>query len=531
MTKLAVSIMVTSLPQALAASAQAAQMGADLIEFRIDQFTDQMGQIAILIEKSELPCILTCRLAREGGGYNGDEPTRVELFERATSGMRLPAYLDVEWGAYQNSNLFRQRIDQLVDHRDQDQPTTTGLILSSHDFENRPLDLSERIKAMAATPACSVIKIVWQARSLRDNLEAFEIISQHNKPTIVLCMGEAGLPSRVLAKKFGSLLTFAALEEDTATASGQPTITELKEIYRWDAISPQTQVFGVIGYPVAHSMSPLIHNAGFTHINFDGIYLPMPISPEYEHFKATIGAWLDMADLHFTGASVTIPHKENLLRFVRERGGQIDPLAERIGAANTLTRHNDGRLEAVNTDCAAATEAVCNGMGIGHDGLKNQRVSVVGAGGVARAVVAGFAHYGATVVIYNRTFERAKALADHFQNMAGKVVAARLEKLRNSCGNIFINCTSVGMSPNVDATPIPSEMMLGKRRGSGTVIFDTVYNPIQTRLLTEARSAGCVTIPGTEMFVRQAAAQFQLWTAQDAPLGLFRQVLADRLNG
>ena len=530
MTKLAVPIMVTSLSQALAASVRAAQMGADLIEFRIDQFTTQLDQLAILVEQSELPCILTCRLAREGGDYNGDEPARIELFERAASGIQAPAYLDVEWGAYQNSNLFRQRIDQLVGHRDRDCPTTTGLILSSHDFENRPLDLYERIKAMADEPACSVIKIVWQARSLRDNLEAFEIIRQHHKPTIVLCMGEAGFSSRVLAKKFGSLLTFAALEEDAATASGQPTIKELKDIYRWDAISSQTQVFGVIGYPVAHSMGPLIHNAGFSHMNFDGIYLPMPIFPEYEHFKSTIGAWLDMADLHFTGASVTIPHKENLLRFVRERGGKIEPLAERIGAANTLTRHNDGRLEAANTDCAAAIEAVCNGMAIGHDGLKNQRVSVVGAGGVARAVVAGFAHHGAAVVVYNRTFERAKALADHFQNMAGKVVAARLEKLCNSCGNIFINCTSVGMSPNVDATPMPSEKMPSKRWGPGTVVFDTVYNPSQTRLLAEARSAGCVTIPGTEMFVRQAAAQFQLWTAQDAPLGLFRQVLADRLK-
>jgi 3-dehydroquinate dehydratase / shikimate dehydrogenase len=375
-----------------------------------------------------------------------------------------------------------------------------------------------------------VVKLAWRARSLRDNLEAFEIISQRHKPTIALCMGEEGLASRVLARKFGALLTFAALDHDTGTAPGQPTVAQLKRLYRWDKLGPETRVFGVIGFPLGHSMSPAVHNAGFDAVGYDGVYLPMPIPAAWEHFKATVSSWLAMPSLHFRGTSVTIPHKENLLRFVREQGGEIEPLAERIGAANTLAVREDGSLYAANTDYAAALDAVCDGMGINREDLKGMRIAVIGAGGAARAIVAGFAHYGATVVVYNRTLEKAQALVDQFDGQSGKVVAARLDKLCDSCCQVFINCTPIGMHPNVDETPMPGAPTGKEGWGPGTVMFDTIYNPVQTRLLREARTAGCVTIGGAEMFVRQAAAQFKLWTGVDAPTEVFRKILAERLS-
>jgi len=526
MTKLAVSIMVISLEQAVSAAARAAELGADLIEFRIDRFTDHPNQLAQLIQRCTLPCIVTCRPTWEGGEYDSDEQTRISLFERLGLEAQPPAYLDVELAAYQRSANIRQKIGLVVDHPDQVRPTTTGLILSSHDFEGRPTDLYQRIEAMAAAPACRVIKVAWTARSLRDNLEAFEIIASHHKPTIALCMGQAGLPSRVLAKKFGALLTFASLEPDRTTAAGQPTIDQLKRLYRWDAVNTQTRVFGVIGDPVGHSLSPAIHNAGFDEVGFDGVYLPLPIPPEYEHFKATVLTWLEMGPLHFQGASVTIPHKQNLLRLVREQGGEIEPLAGQIGAANTLTRRDDGSLYASNTDYAGALDAVCDGMGIERSDLQGQRVAVIGAGGAGRAIVAGFAHHGATVVVYNRTQEKAQALAEQFNGKTGKVVAAPLDKLCDSCCQVYVNCTPVGMHPHTDATPAPNA---AKQWGPGTVVFDTIYNPIHTRLLREARAAGCLTLPGTEMFVRQAALQFKLWTGHDAPIDTFRRVITERL--
>ena len=532
MTRLAVAIHVRSVQQGLGDAARAAELGAELVEFRIDRFTDDPAQVAVLVERSPLPCIITCRPTSEGGYCTGDDQQRVEILGAAARlGVQEPTYVDVELATYQASAPLRGEVDKMVDHPGQVQSTNTGLILSSHDFDARPADLIQKIEAMAAASACRVMKVAWQARSLRDNLEAFELIRQHHKPTIALCMGPWGLPSRVLAGKFGALLTYASLDHSSETAPGQPTVSELKTLYRWDAINAQTAVFGVIGDPVGHSMGPAIHNAGFDAVGFNGVYLPLHIPGEYEHFHATVDSWLAMEDLHFRGASVTIPHKQHLLRFVSQRGGEVEPIARQIGAANTLTVNRTGHgapLTASNTDYAAALDAVCDGMSIERGGLKGVRVAVIGAGGVARAVVAGFAWQGATVVVYNRTFERGRELARKFNSANGKVVAAPLEKLCDCCCQVFINCTSVGMHPNTDATPIPSASAM-RAWGPGTVVFDTVYTPTHTRLLREARAAGCVTIGGAEMFVRQAAAQFRLWTGQEAPLDVFRRVLAERL--
>ena len=559
-TRLVVPIMVESVTQAHARAAVAAERGADLVEYRLDHF-EEPDQVGTLVGGSPLPCIVTCRPTWEGGEYDGNEQDRISLLEHAclpaaargedaAAGMDShrsgigPAYVDVELAAYQSSANLRQKVGLMVSHDDQPRRDVgTGLILSSHDFTTRPADLDRKVMAMAEAPACRVIKAAWRARSLRDNLEAFEIIGRRLKPTIALCMGEFGLPSRVLARKFGALLTFASLDDSQATAPGQPTVDELKNLYRWDRLGPDTRVYGVIGYPVGHSLSPAIHNAGFDALpggGYDGVYLPMPIPPEYEHFKATTLSWLDFEGLHFRGASVTIPHKANLLRFVEEQGGEIEPLAAAIGAANTLTKRTDGTLYASNTDYAALLDATCDALGIGRDGLSGRRVAVLGAGGAARAAVAGFGDAGCDVTVFNRTADKAAALAERFG-----AIAAPLDTCDPWGFDVVINCTPVGMHPNVDATPVArvqgpgvGVQESGRTAERGAVsgprtpnpeprplIFDTIYNPAETRLLREAKAAGCATVSGVEMFVRQAAAQFELWTGRAAPLDVFRRVM------
>ena len=524
---LCVPIMVQHAASAIALSHQAVEQGADLVELRIDNFTDDPAAVTQLVQEVALPCIVTCRIAAEGGEYDGDEQTRISLLEHACIGAQQPAYLDLELDAYQTSANLRQKVHLVVQHAerennpDQHRNVTTGLILSSHDFQRRPTDLDRRVLAIASQPAARVLKVAWQARSLRDNVQAFEIIEQRLKPTIALCMGEAGLASRVLAKKFGALLTFAALDSNQQTAPGQPTLQDLKNLYRWDKLDRNTQVYGVVGHPVGHSLSPHIHNAGFDAADHNAVYLPMPIPPEYEHFKATIGEWLAYAPLDFKGASVTIPHKENLLRFVAEHDGEIEPLAQRIGVANTLAVRDDGGLYACNTDYAAALDSVCDGLDIDRQGLRGKRVAVLGAGGAARAIVAGFADAGAEVAIFNRTLERASQLAEDFADLSN-LTAHTLDAAGEYDAQVWINCTSVGMSPNVEACPLPSD---AKAFAPGVVVFDTIYNPRQTLLLQWAGQAGCVTIPGTEMFVRQGTAQFELWTGKQTLLDVFRSVL------
>ncbi|MEE9404316.1 MAG: type I 3-dehydroquinate dehydratase [Algisphaera sp.] len=524
MTLIAVPIFVESLETAHAAAARAAEHGADLVEYRIDTFT-QPAEVQSLVARSPLPCLITARAAWEGGHCDLDETDRVSLLEHAGLGAdgHTPAYLDLELKAYQTSANLRQKIGLVVDHPSQTRSdVTAGLILSTHDFETFPPDLDRRILAMADAPACRIIKAAWRARSLRDNIDAFELINRKLKPTIALCMGEAGLPSRVLAKKFGAHLTFASLNTESTTAPGQPTLDELKNLYRWDALDSQTKVYGVIGHPVAHSASPAFHNAGFTATGFNGVYLPMPIAPEYEHFKATVIRWLDYAPLHFSGASVTLPHKQNLLKFIKEQGGDIEPLANTIGAANTLARKSDGSLYAGNTDYAAILDATCAAMEPpkGHAQLQGKIIAVLGAGGAARAAVAGFAAQGAHVTVYNRTLEKAQALAAEFD-----ASAKPLDQLDPYAADLVINCTSVGMHPHINATPTTFPQTQSTHR---PIVFDTVYNPVETQLLRQAQAAGCNTLNGLEMFVRQGAAQYALWTGHQPPLDVFRAVLEAR---
>jgi 3-dehydroquinate dehydratase/shikimate dehydrogenase len=370
-----------------------------------------------------------------------------------------------------------------------------------------------------------IAKIVWTARTIRDNLEAFEILQHQQKPTIALCMGEAGLISRVLAKKFGAFLTFASLDGTTGTAPGQISITDMKRLYRWDAINSNTKVYGVIGSPIAHSMSPAIHNAAFDAVGHDGVYLPLLVNPGYESFKAFMESFVAFDGLHLSGLSVTIPHKENALRYLKEKGAEVEELAERIGAVNTIVI--DGKkLRGLNTDYAAILDSITLALNITRDQLADYRVAVIGAGGTGRTAVAALASFGATVVVYNRTLGRAQALATEFNGKTGKVVAARMEKLCDSCCQIYLNTTSIGMHPNVDQSPLGDNP---PTIGPETLVFDAVYNPMRTKLIDQAETAGAKTIGGIEMFVRQAAAQFSAWTSKPAPLDVMRNVVEQRL--
>jgi 3-dehydroquinate dehydratase/shikimate dehydrogenase len=532
MTHLCVAIFVTDLDKARRDVALAAEAGADMVELRIDAASpaDAATDSPLIefIAKLSIPSIITCRPAWEGGQCELPEPDRLLLLGRiAEVGA---SYADIELTAFQRPRTSQAGDEEnpidvlLLTPRD----SRPGLILSSHDFTGRPARLTSIVQSLFESPA-DVAKIVWTARTIRDNLEAFEILRHRAKPTIALCMGEHGLISRILAKKFGAFLTFASLSTDTGTAPGQVTIADMKRLYRWDSITPNTKVYGVVASPVMHSMSPAIHNAAFDATGHDGVYLPLLVNAGYESFKAFMETFLSFEPLHLAGLSITLPHKENALRYLTEKGADIEPLARDIGAVNTIIiDRSDGlKLRGINTDYAAILDSITTKLAITREDLANYRVAVIGAGGTGRTAVAALARHGATVVVYNRTKERAEELAAEFNGKTGKVVAARLEKLCDSCCHIFINCTSVGMYPNIDASP------LGESPPTftpDTLVFDTIYNPPRTKLLNHAEASGAKTIGGIEMFVRQAAKQFEVWTQKVAPVEVMRRVIETRLN-
>lgn len=518
MTYLCVPIFVTELGKARREIAAAVEAGAQMVELRVDMLEDEEA-LEILLRDRVLPAIVTCRPEWEGGRSELDDRQRVAILVQAAQ--HGAGYIDVELKTFQKDENTRAKISH--------ERSDCRLILSSHDFSGRPDRLYNIVHDLNELPA-DVTKIVWTARTVRDNLEALELLSQRPRPTIALCMGEAGVVSRILAKKFGAFLTFASLDEQSATASGQVGIAEMKNLYRWDAIGAQTAVYGVVAHPVRHSMSPAIHNAAFTAVGHDGVYLPLLVEPSFESFKAFMESFIAMEPLNLRGLSVTIPHKENALRYLREKGAQIEDLAIGIGAVNTISIQRGGgdlKLEGKNTDYAAILDSIGGALGIGREQLAGMRVAVIGAGGTGRTAVAALAQYGADVMICNRTQDRAEKLAGEFNGRRGKVTALPIEQIGNAGCRVIINTTSVGMYPNVGQSPFDGMPHPWNDR---TLVFDTIYNPPQTRLLDDAQKDGAQVIGGIEMFVRQAAAQFETWTAKPAPLDVMRSVLLKRLT-
>jgi 3-dehydroquinate dehydratase/shikimate dehydrogenase len=351
------------------------------------------------------------------------------------------------------------------------------------------------------------------------------LLRNQTGPTIALAMGEKGFISRLLAAKYGGFLTFAAMSAARASAPGQPTIAQLKELYRFGAQGPDTKVFGIVGSPVSHSRSPLIHNAAFAHTGFDGVYVPLLVD-SLPDFLAAFGGpgW------GLEGLSVTIPHKEA----AAAAAASADPVAARVGAVNTLIRQPGGGYRGYNTDMSAAIGAIerrlaaasggaSSSGGSGDSPLAGRTFVVVGAGGAGRALAFGAAAKGARVLIANRSGARAEELAAAVGPSAAAVPWEDLQAGRVT-GDVLGNSTSVGMAPGVEESPVPAAALAGFK-----LVFDAVYTPRATRLLRDAAAAGCATVDGVEMFVGQAVAQFELFTGGPAPAALMERVLTDAI--
>jgi 3-dehydroquinate dehydratase/shikimate dehydrogenase len=431
-------------------------------------------------------------------------------------------YVDFEFADWQRSANIRQKIRLAAAPLGTSDRGSPRLILSSHDFDARPQDPAAIFAAMAAQQDLAAVKLAWRAGNILDNFVALDLLRNSTVPTIALCMGEDGLLSRVLARKFGAFASYCATLPGEETAPGQLSLSEMLDLYRWRALGPSTRLYGVVGDPVAHSLSPVLFNALFARHGIDAVYLPLRIDARGEVLGGFLGGCLERPWLDVGGFSVTVPHKEAAAAFV---GKQIDPLASRIGAVNTLVPQPGGGFSGSNTDYAGALAAITEALGRDRQDLAGLRVHVLGAGGVARAIVAGLRDCPdgprIPITIYNRTQARAETLAKEF--------GCRCEpwdrRAERTDADLLINCTSLGMWPAVDQTPMPAGRFV-----EDLVVFDAVYNPARTRLLGEAQSAGCRTIDGVTMFIHQAAAQFALWTGQKPDEAFMRTTVEAQLK-
>lgn len=498
MLQLAVPISGKDVDTVRARVARAERAGADLIELRLDTCAARgidpealLGEIA----RWPLPVLVTNRAREEGGDWDGAERRRLELLCAADDAGA--AALDVELAALER--LPRR-------------PRSARLVLSHHDFAGPGGDLPDVVRRMYAAGA-DIAKVAVTPRDAVDLEELARLAARWGsdgsertagKGLVAIGMGEIGLPSRLLAGAWGCALAFGRLDGVAGSAPGQPSLRDLVKRYRVRQQGPETCIFGVLGDPVAHSLSPVIHNSAFAHDGLDAVYVPF-LAHDPVAFWRACGDWID-------GLSVTIPHKEALLDELDE----VEELALRIGAVNTIYRGEEGQTIGANTDAPAAVDCVVDAVGDLHD----RTVLILGAGGVARAIAFALHAAGARIVIANRTRARAEDLA---AAVGPGCRALDLEEAREVPYHVIVNGTSVGMRE--DLSPWPAEA----HRPDATA-FDTVYTPLETRFLREAQDAGCRPICGLSMFIGQAAGQYQRWTGREAPEPLMQRVALEALG-
>ena len=399
MTYLAVPIAAPDCDKAKQQIKAARAAGAEMLELR----TDYLENLSVDLAKSLMhqaksagtqPLIVTCRDRQQGGAIDYPQQLRVDIL---TSALKAGAeFIDFEYENFlsmENQERIRLALSQ---------SSRARLILSAHNFKTKFANIAKLYREILTVYPAAIPKLVYTANHINDCFDAFDLLHQTSGERIVFCMGQAGLVSRIIAKKLNSLLTFASIDGETATAPGQLTIEQLKTIYRWDSINADTELYGIIGSPIAHSLSPAIHNACFTDIRANKLNLPLLVEGGKTDFDRFMRNILNRPWLGFRGFSVTIPHKQNTLDFVKESQGFVEPLAERIGAVNTLLIGADGKLSAYNTDYAGALDALTSTLGKSRADLKDLPVAVIGAGGIARAIVAGLSDAGARIKIYNQ---------------------------------------------------------------------------------------------------------------------------------
>jgi 3-dehydroquinate dehydratase/shikimate dehydrogenase len=454
----------------------ASAAGADLVELRVD-FTADVDVAGALAARTS-PVVLTCRAAWEGGGFTGSELERRRILECALQ--QGADFVDVEYKADFLGDLIA---------------TTNGarIVVSVHDFERVPVDLTDRLRAMRATGA-QIVKLAAMVPSLSDNLRLLQL--ERAPDTVLIGLGPAGLPTRVLAAHFHSCWSYAG----DGHAPGQVSVSRMLDEFRFKDVTDRTAIYGVVGSPLTHSISPAMHNAAFRAAGIDAVYVPL-VASSADDFTIFATA------MDVQGVSITIPYKVDLF----ERAGELDAQSRQVGAVNTYKR-NGMTWQARNTDVNGFLAPLKDRIQ-----LRGCRAAILGTGGAARAAASALASAGSLVTVYGRARQKADAVAA----LAGGSGASL--PVPPHSWDLLVNTTPVGMYPKVDETPFDGSL-------DGRLVYDLVYNPRETRLLRDAARAGCDTIGGLDMLVAQAEEQSEWWTGRRPPAGLMKEAALKALS-
>jgi 3-dehydroquinate dehydratase / shikimate dehydrogenase len=503
--KLCVAVQAGSAAE-LIERARLALVDSKFIELRLDSLPRPMVALpkvkAFLAVHRDVTVIATCRRKPFGGNFEESLKAELDVLLKAAEAGCQIVDLEVESA----EEAMPAQLEQL---RVSLRAAGTALLMSFHDFTHtRNLEqAATRIEAFHP----DFVKVVSTARSLIDNLAVLKMIDEHSRSAhfVGIAMGEEGVVSRVLGPRAGAAFTFAALsdglETDSklATAPGQVTARTLRDLYRVEQIDIATRIFGVAGNPIAHSLSPLMQNTAFHRESVNAVFLPLKTRTTDDLLALVHG-------LPLAGVAVTMPLKQEILPYL----ANSDVLTARIGACNTLRVGGDGKIVGFNTDVAGVVRPLEKRLQ-----LKGARIAVLGAGGAARAAVFGLVDQGAEVFIVNRTYEHAVKLARE-----AKAKALKREQFARSSFDVLVNATPCGMAGSKQALPIEEKDL------NAGLVFDLVYNPLETPLLKLAESQGIPVVKGLEMFVQQGARQFEIWTGKPAPEAEMQRVVELELH-
>jgi 3-dehydroquinate dehydratase/shikimate dehydrogenase len=491
--RICIALGLPDVPTLFAHARREAEAGETFLEFRLDYLDKPFkGAEAIrpfLEEFPEVTVLATCRRHQNHGKYNGSIEEQFAVLEAAVNSGAQAVDIEIETAEVAHERIHQFRGRALV-------------IVSYHNFEATP-PLDTIVNRVMRVPA-DAFKIVTTARKPSDNVRVLAAARAFPKQKmIVLAMGELGFPTRVLSPVFGGAYSYAAPIFAEGTAAGQVCACSLRHLYRVDKLGKSAKVYGVIADPIRHSISPAVHNRAFQSRRIDAVYLPLLVSPAHLRDFFLLAERLPLA-----GFSVTIPHKQKIIRYL----DAVDPLARRIGAVNTVWR-KAGKWRGANTDAAGVTGPLGRLLR-----LQKSSVLICGNGGAARGAAFALSDAGAKIALVGRNPDRVRALA----KVCGAEALAK-EQLESRKFDAVVHATPLGMYPHVNECffngTIPAD-----------VVFDMVYNPMNTALLRKAKEQGKTVVPGLEMFIEQAVRQFEIWTGESAPRAAMQKAALEALE-
>jgi 3-dehydroquinate dehydratase/shikimate dehydrogenase len=485
----------------LIAAIERVSPAADLIELRLDaleqgELEKAVAEIGAVVSHTSRPVILTLRTKEQGGYRDIDQQQRLESWQTLLASDC--AFFDLEYDL----------VTELTNQPDDEQPDWSRVICSHHDFGGLPANLTEIFEQLTFTPA-RIVKLAVSPADITDSLAILNLLDRaktEERETIAIAMGNAGVLTRILGPSRGAFLTYGSSEAERGTAPGQIVAADLKSVYRINQIDRDTMITGLVGRPVMHSVSPHMHNAALQAAGLNGVYLPFEVIDLDQFIERMVNPETRELEWNLHGLSITSPHKAGIIQHL----DKIDPTAMKIGAVNTVVVENE-QLHGYNTDADGLIEPLIRRLG----SLAGSRAAVIGAGGAARAAVFGLQQQGADVTLYARDVSKAEPLGTKFN------ISCNLLTPASSFSNydIVINATPLGsFGTNVNQTPAVAAQLQGSR-----LVYDLVYNPIETVFLKEGRAAGCEVLGGLEMLVAQAQLQFKIWTNTTTSLDLMHE--------